>query len=47
MEETKFIKSEREIELEKDLEIAREIIRLLSDWHLPINDEEISPKSLH
>ena len=47
MEESKLNKSEREIELEKDLEIAREIIRLLSDWHLPTDDEEISPKLLH
>ena len=47
MEETKVNKSEKEIELEKDLEIAREIIRLLSDWHLPVNEKEISHRKLH
>jgi len=47
MTDSKLNKSEREIELEKDLEIAREIIRLLSDWHLPVDDEEIHPDSLH
>ena len=47
MTDSKLNKSEREIELERDLEIAREIIRLLSDWHFPTDDEEISHKPLH
>lgn len=47
MEKDVLEKSKREIELEKDLEIAREIIRLLSDWHFPPEDEEISHKPLH
>jgi len=47
MEKDVLEKSEREIELEKDLEIAREIIRLLSDWHFPTDYEEISHNTLH